>query len=238
MTLMKSTQLSATDAVPPVTVDIEQEPQGRSERTRLALMTTAEALFGDFGIDAVGLRTISDAAKQKNNNAVQYHFGGKLELLTAILEYREAQLQPLRQALLDQGEAEGRLKDIRWLLRVMFEPNYRLYRDQKHINYMKLHAAYITTHRPRGVLHPVDTDSPNCVAFRRAIELMGQRLFFLNESRLWWRLESVGEMFLSTFIQHSVRDQEPNKKEHPPLDELFEDSIEMMAAALSAIPMR
>ncbi|WP_293372244.1 TetR family transcriptional regulator [Nevskia sp.] len=218
----------------PASVDNEAGSPGRSERTRLALMKAAESLFGDFGIDAVGLRTISDAAQQKNNNAVQYHFGGKLELLNAILEYREMQLQPLRQALLDQGAAQDRLKDIRWLLRVMFEPSFRLYRDQQDINYLKLHAAYITTHRPRGVPHPVDTDSPSCVAFREAIRLMGERLAFLGERRLWWRLESVGEMFLSTFIQHSVRKQELN----PQLDELFEDSIEMMAAAISAIPMR
>lgn len=197
-------------------------------------MKAAEALFGDFGIDAVGLRTFSEAAQQKNNNAVQYHFGGKLELLAAILEWRESQLQPQRQALLDRGLAENRLRDIRWLLRVMFEPNYRLYRDQHEIGYLKLHAAYITTHRPRGVPHPVDTDSPNCAAYREAIRLLGERLAFLGERRLWWRLEGIGEMFLSAFIQHSVRDEKLN----PPLDELFEDSIEMMAAALSAPPVR
>ncbi|MDH4459317.1 MAG: TetR family transcriptional regulator [Nevskia sp.] len=207
---------------------------GRSERTKLALMEAAETLFGDFGIDAVGLRTISDAAQQRNNNAVQYHFGGKLELLAAILEWREAQLQRMRQALLEQGAEQDRLRDIRWLLRVIFEPNYRLYRDHGVISYMKLHAAYITTHRPRGVPHPVDTDSPSCAAFREAIRLMGERLAFLGTRRLWWRLESVGEMFLSTFIQHAARPHELN----PPLDELFEDAIEMMAAAMSAAPMR
>lgn len=56
----------------------------------------------------------------------------------------------------------------------------------------------------------------------------------MSPRRLWLRLESVGEMFLSTFIQHSVRKEELNL----PLDELFEDTIEMMAAALSAPPCR
>lgn len=200
----------------------------------MALMRTAERLFGDFGIDGVGLRAISEAAHQKNNNAVQYHFGSKLGLLEAILEWREGELQPLRRAMLEQGEKEGRLGDLRWLLRVCFEPNYRLYRDQHDINYLKLHAAYITTHRPRGVPHPVDTDSPNCVSYRRAIELLGKRLAFLGTRRLWLRLESVGEMFLSAFIQHSARKEELNL----PLDELFEDTVEMMAAAIAAPPCR
>lgn len=206
----------------------------KNERTRLALILAAERLFGDLGIDAVGLRAVCQAAHQKNNNAVQYHFGDKLGLLNAILEYREAQLQPMREAMLAQAEAQGRLSDLRWLLRVCFEPNYRLYRDQHVIAYMKLHATYVTTHRPRGVPHPVDTDSPNCVAYRRAITLLGERLYFLGERRLWLRLESVGEMFLSAFIQHSVRKEELNL----PLDELFEDTIEMMAAAIAAPPSR
>lgn len=210
------------------------EPLGKSEKTRMALMQTAERLFGDFGIDGVGLRAISEAAHQKNTNAVQYHFGSKLGLLQAILEWREGELEPMRRAMLEQGEAQGRLGDLRWLLRVCFEPNYRLYRDQHEISYMKLHAAYITTHRPRGVSHPVDTDSPNCVSFRRAIELLGKRLQFLGERRLWLRLESVGEMFLSAFIQHSARKEELNL----PLDELFEDAVEMMAAAIAAPPSR
>lgn len=207
---------------------------GKSERTRIALMTAAENLFGELGIDAAGLRAISEAAGQKNNNAVQYHFGGKLELLAAILEWREGQLQPLRAALLQQGAEQGRLGDLRWLLRVCFEPNFRMYRDEHQIDYIKLHAAYITTHRPRGVPHPVDTDSPNCAAYREAIGLIGKRLAFLGERRLWLRLESVGEMFLSTFIQHSVRKAELNL----PLDELFDDTVEMMAAAISAVPTR
>jgi AcrR family transcriptional regulator len=198
----------------------------------MALILAAENLFGEYGIDAVGLRAISEAANQKNNNAVQYHFGSKLDLLAAIFEFREGQLQPQRQAMLDQAEAHGRLGDLRWLLRVCFEPNFRLYRDRHEISYLKLHVAYLATHRPRGVPHPVDYDSPNTVAFRRAISLLGQRLAFLGERRFWLRLESVGTMFLSAFIQHSARKQELNL----PVDQLFEDSIEMMAAALSAPP--
>lgn len=214
--------------------DESGRPVGKSERTRLALILAAERLFGEHGIGAVGLRAISEAAGQKNNTAVQYHFGGKLELLNAIFEYREAMLQPTRQALLDLGKAQGRQDDLRWLLRVCFEPNFRLYRDGQDINYIKLHATYLTTHRPRGVTHPVDTDSPNCVVYRRAIAQLAERLSFLGTRRLWMRLESVAEMFLSALIQHSSRHPEANL----PLDELFEDAIEMMAGAMSALPSR
>ena len=207
---------------------------GKRDSTRAALIDAAERLFGDFGIDGVGLRAISEAAGQKNTNAVQYHFGDKLGLLAQIFEVREAALQPARQALLDQGEAQGRLTDVRYLLRVCFQPNFELYRNGHDISYLKLHAAYLQTHRPRGVAHPIDVDSPSTVSHRRAVALLGKRLAFLGERRLWLRLESVGTMFLSAFIQHSVRREELNL----PVDELFEDTIEMMAAAIVCPPMK
>lgn len=206
---------------------------GKRDSTRAMLIDAAERLFGDCGIDGVGLRAISEAAGQKNTNAVQYHFGDKIGLLTQIFEVREAALQPARQALLDQGEAQGRLTDIRYLLRICFQPNFHLYRDGHDISYLKLHAAYLQTHRPRGVPHPIDLDSPNSVSYRRTISLLGKRLAFLGERRLWLRLESVGTMFLSAFIQHSARREELNL----PADELFEDTIEMMAAAIACPPM-
>ncbi|WP_428311865.1 TetR/AcrR family transcriptional regulator [Hydrocarboniphaga sp.] len=207
-------------------------PAGKSERTRMVLIHSAEKLFGDFGIDAVGLRAISQAAHQKNNNAVQYHFGNKLGLLAAIFELREGQLQPQRQAMIEQADAQGRLNDLRWILRICFEPNFRLYRDLHQISYLKLHAAYLATHRPRGVLHPIDYESPNSASYRAAIELLRKRLSFLGERRLWLRLEAVGTMFLNTFIQHAGRRDELNL----PIDELFDDTIEMMAAAITAPP--
>jgi len=207
---------------------------GKSDSTRAMLIDAAERLFGDSGIDGVGLRAISEAAGQKNTNAVQYHFGDKLALLAQIFEARESALEPARRALLDQGEAQGRLTDVRYLLRVCFQPNFELYRNGHDVSYLKLHAAYLQTHRPRGVPHPIDLDSPSTASYRRAIALLGKRLAFIGERRLWLRLESVGTMFLSAFIQHSVRREELNL----PVDELFEDTIEMMAAAIVCPPMK
>lgn len=226
---MRHAKKSNEAVIPSFQID---ESAGKRERTQMALILAAEKLFGDYGIDAVGLRAISEAAQQKNSNAVQYHFGGKLGLLKAIFELREGQLQPARANLLAQGEVQGRFRDIRFLLRVCFEPNFLLYRDHHEIGYLKLHAAYLSTHRPRGVQHPVDYDSANSVSYRQAIRLLGERLAYLGPKRWMSRLESVGTMFLSVFIQHSARKPDPNTS----LDELFEDAIEMMAAALTAPP--
>ena len=46
----------------------------------------AEELYGGQGIDAVSLREIQRASGVKNATALQYHFGDRAGLLTAVLE--------------------------------------------------------------------------------------------------------------------------------------------------------
>lgn len=200
--------------------------------TRVRLMLAAEQLFGDLGIDAVTLRMVCDAAAQRNNNSVQYHFGDRMGLLQAIFEWRESQLGPLRTALIEQGEAQGRLADVRFLLRVLFEPNFRMYRDQGEISYIKLHASFLTTHWPRGVSHPVEHDLPYTRSYRRALDLLRDRLAYLGPGRFDLRLPCVGSMFLNGVVQHSMRPAERNL----PIDVFYEDMLDMMTQAITALP--
>ena len=204
----------------------------KRDNTRTKLMLSAEKLFGEFGIDAVTLRMVCDDAGQRNKNSVQYHFGGRAELLSAIFEYREHQLQPRRREMLDYAEKHLRWGDVRYLLRICFEPNFLMYRDEGILGYIKLHAAYLATHRPRGVLHPTDWESDSTVSFRKAIALLRHRLEFLGVQRLQIRFEAVGAMFLSGLIQHAVRLPEQNI----PLDAFYEDMLDMMVLAITAPP--
>jgi AcrR family transcriptional regulator len=204
------------------------EGVGSERSTQHKLMVVAERLFGEFGIDAVPLRAISKEAGQRNTNSVQYHFGGKLQLLRAIFEFREDQLDPVREAMLIEGEESNSLRDVSWLLRVCFEPNFCHYRDNNGISYIKLHAQYLSNLRPRGVTHPVDDQSPSTESFRKAIHLLRQRLSFLDEQLFMSRLESVGAMFLGAIIQHAAR---PANGRLPP-ERLFEDVLAMMTSAI------
>ncbi|MFK7991340.1 MAG: TetR/AcrR family transcriptional regulator [Sandaracinaceae bacterium] len=58
----------------------------RGELTRLALLRAAEHLFAEQGVEAVSLREVASRAGQKNVSAVDYYFGGRLELLECVLE--------------------------------------------------------------------------------------------------------------------------------------------------------
>src|SRR5690348_17179515 len=60
----------------------------RGDATRQLILKTAEQLFAERGIAAVPLRDIGIAAGQKNNVAVQYHFGDRESLIREIISYR------------------------------------------------------------------------------------------------------------------------------------------------------
>ena len=93
--------------------------------TRDAIMTAAERLFVARGIEAVPLREIGHAAGQRNNNAVQYHFGDRLGLVGAIYAHRSEALNARRLQLLEQLDSQGVATDPSGLVRAMLEPHAR-----------------------------------------------------------------------------------------------------------------
>lgn len=203
-----------------------------TEETRLKIMEAAERLFGEQGIDTVALRTISTAARQRNNFSVQYHFGDRLGLLKAIFEYREAQLDTVRAGLMKLGRENDRLGDIRWLLRTCFYPNFHHFTKHDGLPYIRLHFQYLANLRPRGVPHPVDYESPGTVFLRETIQRMKIKLNFLTSEQFHMRLEAVGSMFLAALMQQAART--PGTEVHYP--SLFETQLEMMAAAMTVPP--
>ena len=67
-----------------MTVDASA-PQSIQTATAAKLVTAAAHLFARQGIEAVPLRDVGERAGQRNASAVQYHFGGRWDLVTAVL---------------------------------------------------------------------------------------------------------------------------------------------------------
>ncbi len=78
--------------------------------TRERLLDAAERLYAEHGVDAVSRADINREARVGNRSAVNYHFGGKQDLLLAILERHETGLQEERQRLLEELAADGPLR--------------------------------------------------------------------------------------------------------------------------------
>ncbi|MGP3939832.1 TetR/AcrR family transcriptional regulator [Streptomyces sp. 6N106] len=62
-------------------------PSPRSALARDKLMRTAERLYAERGFANVSVRQISEAAGQRNNSAVQYHFESRDRLIETILSH-------------------------------------------------------------------------------------------------------------------------------------------------------
>ena len=74
-------------------------------------MRAAEQLIAQHGLAQVSSRKIAEVAGNTNHSAVAYHFGGRDELIQAIVERQISQLEPRRSALIDAVGADGTVLD-------------------------------------------------------------------------------------------------------------------------------
>ena len=99
------------------------------EATRRRILSVAERLFAQRGLDAVPVRDITAAAKA-NTAAIHYHFGSKRKLVVAILERRAGELADRRGVLLDKIETDSR-PDLRDVIEAMVLPSAEMVADKK-----------------------------------------------------------------------------------------------------------
>ncbi|MBF4585707.1 TetR/AcrR family transcriptional regulator [Curtobacterium sp. VKM Ac-2887] len=64
--------------------------------TRTAILDAAESLFAQHGTSAVTNRQIVELAHQRNNAAVAYHFGGRTDLIQAIVHRHQGAIETVR----------------------------------------------------------------------------------------------------------------------------------------------
>lgn len=102
--------------------------QERSQATQTALMRAAERLIAERGIGSVTIRDIVSAAGQKNESALQYHFGSLQGLIRALHADRDREIQARREILLDELRTQTGKPSLRQLCRLMVEPAYALAR--------------------------------------------------------------------------------------------------------------
>lgn len=113
------------------------EPNGRE-----ALIEAARALFAERGIEGVSIRELGRAAEQRNNNAVQYHFGDRGALLLAVLGPDNERVGARRAALLDELEVEG-APSIRSLAGALVRPSAAMLENATGRDYLRIGAELI-----------------------------------------------------------------------------------------------
>lgn len=110
-----------------------------STTTRDRLLLAAEDLFATRGIDAPSLAEITQAAGSANTGAVHYHFGGREELLAAIVDEHRTALDARREVLLDELEASGEVTPA-GLVRCLIGPMVDLLDTERGRAYLSIAA--------------------------------------------------------------------------------------------------
>jgi AcrR family transcriptional regulator len=95
---------------------------GRPAKDRL--LDAAERLFAKRGYHGVSIRDITDAAKV-DVALVNYHFGGKRALLTAVFERRAEVINRERLTRLEAVRANGGVPDLEAVVNAFMEPLIR-----------------------------------------------------------------------------------------------------------------
>ncbi|WP_169816253.1 TetR/AcrR family transcriptional regulator [Nocardia miyunensis] len=125
---------------------------------RERILLAAERLIAERG-QLVPLRDIAAAAGQRNNSAVQYHFGSRDGLIEAVVEQRMATLEVRRLELLAERAADDGPDGVHELLEVLVVPMFEL--SPRHgIGYYARFLEQIRT-------HPAVTDEANLRGTRR-----------------------------------------------------------------------
>lgn len=122
------------------------------------ILLAAEQLISEHG-RLVPFRDIAAAAGQRNNSAVQYHFGSRDGLIEAVVERRIATLEVRRLELLAERAALDEPDDVHALLEVLVVPMFELV-ARHGIGYYARFLEQIRT-------HPAVTDEANLNGERR-----------------------------------------------------------------------
>lgn len=198
----------------------------RGDATRELILVTAERLFAERGIEAVPLRDIGVAAGQKNNVAVQYHFGDRETLVHAIAEYRADFMNDHLNEVVADLAAETGPPTIERVVRSFIRGLARNLDQDNH--FLPFMSRYIIE---RGGYSDLDDAVPSAsIATMRIIML--RLLPHLNDAQLYERWQVLMTSAVHTLARYQVAMQ--LKKLPGPIDELVEDLVQFLASGLGA----
>lgn len=197
----------------------------RADATRTSLIEAAERLIAKKGLADVSTREILQEAGQRNQSALQYHFGSKDGLIRATINERTSQIDLRRQELLDEIEGEPTLRQI---LEVLVLPLCELIEnDAAGKNYLIFLAQAIT--QPNWDLRTVIKDF-EITGLARAYEIYDGMLSHLSDEERQLR-QTVGFDITILTLKRWCMAEKPSRKS---LQEITEFAINSTIAVVEA----
>ena len=201
----------------------------RGRATRELLICTAERLFAERGLNAVSMREIASAAGQRNNTTVDYHFGSRDELISAIYVFRATRVNDRCSELLDEFEPSGPTSDIAYLLRAQLVPHVESLRDPGNHFVRFLARAYTESTRLSVTLPPSTRVLLDSVV--RAQTLLRECLPELDDRRFEQRIANVASWSIHSLAEYARDHPDANEAE---LGSMLDGLIVMLTGSLTA----
>ncbi len=204
------------------------EPKGkvkRAEVTRTSLIEAAERLIAKKGLADVSTREILQEAGQRNQSALQYHFGSKEGLIRATINERTSQIDKRRNELLDDL---GDNPSLRQVLEALVLPLCELVeQDAAGKNYLIFLAQAIT--QPNWDLRAVIKEF-EITGLARAYALYDDMLAHLSDEERQLR-QAVGYDITILTLKRWCMSEKPPKRS---LREMMDFAVNTTLAIVKA----
>lgn len=188
---------------------------------RELLVLAAEECFAEHG-PGVSLREIAIAAGQRNNSAVNYHFGSRDGLIEAVIERRTAAMEEARVRML--ADAAGTDLELADLVRILAEPMLTTPYAQGATHY----ARFIEQVRTHPAVAEALRDADHWPAVRKVTTMIAAHLDHLPRSS---RRHRIAAMSTAMFALAADRErQRADGRRHLGVDEL----VRMLTGLLTA----
>jgi len=196
-------------------------------KTQIQIILAAEKLFAKTGIDSVSLREIAVKAHQRNNYAVQYHFGSRENLVRAVFGHRMQQMEEQRGHMLVEAERNGTLHNIRTLLDMVYLPQLRLLDADGNHSYANFLCQYLLRQRSQefgdfGTRLPAHLD--------QILKLLRIRLGHLPTAAAQRRLISASLVFLNILMVYGESENGESRAES--FDAALSDTMSQIELAI------
>ncbi|MBB1011213.1 TetR family transcriptional regulator [Dietzia kunjamensis] len=206
---------------------VEGAAQARDAKT--AMLEIAEQLISERGLDRVSMRDVATAAGQRNNSAVQYHFGSRDGLILQVLRRRLTALDVDRRQRLAEIDEQGLGTDLAALVRVLFEPIVELLRSQPESTY---YARFLQRVGP--VMAPGIPEAQLRTATDDVVVRLIDVLSHLPRRVAFERIDLATQMFTGTLAVYEDRRDARNTVVNADFDKVVAHLYDMVEAALRA----
>ncbi|AEG50695.1 regulatory protein TetR [Sphingobium chlorophenolicum L-1] len=174
----------------------------KSDRTKARILAAAERLFAQRGIEGVSLREITAEAGLSNTSSVQYHFGGKQELLESLFMDRMLKMETRRAEMLDRARGKGLLGDVGTLMSIICLPHLDVTDAEGRYSYAQFLTQYLIRYRPPVGPLADPPEPPAPVHLYHVQKLIRERLAHLPEEVVVRRLVTGVLVFLTVLINN------------------------------------